>query len=315
MRCSARLLPAPGAIDVEGIQRDIAHRPYDYVGREPHAPVDDALLARWASAAAGAVHPSAVRRGNRGWLPPDARWAGAGCDSPRYCEQGCLGHGRPASTSRRPAVTMRLEFSHLTRFTYSSPVTSSHKLLRLTPRAFASQRVLSSGIEVMPAPTSTATRRDAHGNTLTEVFLQKDHRELSIHALAEVDVTPAGNIDANRSPAWDELAARLHTPWDDGAWDAVPFCFRVAPHHARRGPGIRGPGFQARYATAPCSGGSCVEDLFGTRVPGACHGRLHTGRRRTQGRKRRLPGLHSPCHRMPAGVRTARALCQRLPVD
>ncbi len=30
-----RLLPAPGAIDVEGIQRDIAHRPYDYVGREP----------------------------------------------------------------------------------------------------------------------------------------------------------------------------------------------------------------------------------------------------------------------------------------
>ena len=31
----ARLLPAPGALDVEAIQRNIAQRPYDYVGREP----------------------------------------------------------------------------------------------------------------------------------------------------------------------------------------------------------------------------------------------------------------------------------------
>ena len=31
----ARLLQAPGALDVEAIQRNIAQRPYDYVGREP----------------------------------------------------------------------------------------------------------------------------------------------------------------------------------------------------------------------------------------------------------------------------------------
>ena len=30
-----RLLPAPGAMDVEGTRRNIAQRPYDYVGREP----------------------------------------------------------------------------------------------------------------------------------------------------------------------------------------------------------------------------------------------------------------------------------------
>ena len=158
---------------------------------------------------------------------------------------------------------MRLEFSHLTRFTYSSPVTSSHKLLRLTPRAFASQRVLSSCIEVMPAPTSTATRRDAHGNTLTEVLLQEDHRELSIHALAEVEVTPARNVDANRSPPWDELAERLHAPWDDGAWDAVPFCFpspRITLDGAREfAAPIFQPGTPLLHAAAALASRICSE--------------------------------------------------------
>ena len=131
---------------------------------------------------------------------------------------------------------MRLKCSHLTRFAYTSTVTRSHQLLRLTPRALPGQRVLSSSIEVTPAPTGTATRRDAHGNTLTEIFLEEDHRELSIHALAEVDVEPDARIDADRSPPWNELAARLHAPWNDDAWNAAPFCFpspRVAIEGAR----------------------------------------------------------------------------------
>ena len=131
---------------------------------------------------------------------------------------------------------MRLEFSHLTRFTYATPVTSSHKLLRLTPRAFGKQRVLSSGIEIRPTPTGATERRDVYGNTLTEVFVEEAHRELSVHALAEVDVSPARNTDSERSPPWDELAARLQAPWSEGAWDAVPYCFpspRVALDGAR----------------------------------------------------------------------------------
>ena len=131
---------------------------------------------------------------------------------------------------------MRLQFSHLTRFTYTKPVTSSHKLLRLTPRAYDRQRVHASGIETAPAPAGTRVRRDAYGNTLTEVFVEEEHRELSVHALAEVDVSPAHTTDSDRSPPWDELAVRLQAPWNENAWEAIPFCFpspRVALDGAR----------------------------------------------------------------------------------
>ncbi len=131
---------------------------------------------------------------------------------------------------------MRLKCSHHTRFRYAEPVTDSHKLLRLTPRAFAGQQVLASRIDVQPAPDSTATRPDAHGNTLTEIVVRQHHRELTILAEAEVDVLPAVPIDFDRSPPWDRLAASLRAPSGEPAWEAVPFCFpspRIALDGAR----------------------------------------------------------------------------------
>ncbi len=133
-------------------------------------------------------------------------------------------------------MTRRLRLSHLTRFEYATPVTHSHKLLRLTPRTLDRQRVHSSDIEIVPAPTVATECKDAYGNTLTEVFVDEEHRALSIHAVAEVDVSPTTPVDWDRSPPWDELAARMQVPWNNGAWEAVPFCFpspRVALDGAR----------------------------------------------------------------------------------
>lgn len=131
---------------------------------------------------------------------------------------------------------MRLSLSHLTRFKYAKPVAISHQLLRLTPRVFERQQVLSAAIDVTPAPHSTSSRRDAWGNALTEIFVHEDHAELGIQARAEVQVTPPRSIVAEQSPAWEEVAAALRAPGDDHAWDAAQFCFPsplVAPAGAR----------------------------------------------------------------------------------
>ena len=131
---------------------------------------------------------------------------------------------------------MRLQCSHLTRFKYEWPVTRSHQWLRLSPRSLAHQRILSAAIDISPAPVSTATHLDAYGNTVTEVIVAEDHRELSILAHAEVDVSPAADFAPEQSPPWDRLAADLQSPWNDHARKAVPFCFpspRIALDGAR----------------------------------------------------------------------------------
>lgn len=130
------------------------------------------------------------------------------------------------------AMSARLHLSHRTGFRYARPVSISHQLLRLTPRSFERQQVLSASIEVSPSPESTSWRTDAYGNRLTEIFVQSDHDELRIRAEAQVELLPARSILLDLSPAWEHVAAALQCPATEGAWEAVPFCYpspQVAP--------------------------------------------------------------------------------------
>ena len=91
-------------------------------------------------------------------------------------------------------MSARLHLSHRTGFRYARPVSISHQLLRLTPRSFVRQQVLSASIEVSPSPASTSWRTDAYGNRLTEIFVRSDHDELRIRAEAQVELLPARSI-------------------------------------------------------------------------------------------------------------------------
>ena len=122
-------------------------------------------------------------------------------------------------------MSARLRLSHRTRFRYGRPVSISHQLLRLTPRSFDRQQLLSASIEVSPRPQSTVRRTDAYGNALTEIFVQRDHDQLCIQAEAEVELPPTRGILSDLSPPWEDAAAALRGPATDGAWEAAPFCY------------------------------------------------------------------------------------------
>ena len=59
------------------------------------------------------------------------------------------------------------QITHTTSYEYHAPVTVSHHLMRLTPRALTRQRLLEHEIEVHPTPAATNQRIDYFGNDVT----------------------------------------------------------------------------------------------------------------------------------------------------
>ena len=124
----------------------------------------------------------------------------------------------------------RFRIEHLTRYRYDQDVGLNYGEARLLPRDAPDQRVLESRLELDPHPDDSRERRDAWGNRVVWFMSRRPHRTLSVtaHSLIERDPAPAPET----SPAWEEVAARLHPPSGD-AVAAREFCLEspmIAPH-------------------------------------------------------------------------------------
>ncbi|WP_029014207.1 transglutaminase family protein [Niveispirillum irakense] len=103
---------------------------------------------------------------------------------------------------------MRYRCRHVTRYSYSDTVTSSHLLAHLAPRPHPHQESRMLELSILPWPAAMVDRRDWFGNPATYASIQVPHRDLTVTAEMEVTVTPPPPLHPAFTPAWEMVAAQ-----------------------------------------------------------------------------------------------------------
>ncbi len=106
---------------------------------------------------------------------------------------------------------MRYKVSHITEYRYQDPVGLCHNRLCLTPLSNSQQTCKSSEIRIVPAPDEFNYRTDFFGNTLAFFSTHKEHNQLQITSVSEVDLGGRPEADlAFRSPVlWQDVEQLL----------------------------------------------------------------------------------------------------------
>ena len=120
---------------------------------------------------------------------------------------------------------MIYEVSHRTVYAYGQPVSVSHHLLHLTPRASAFQTCRDSALEIGPAPSVHERDVDYFGNPTTFVTIQQSHRRLVLHALSVVQVSPRSLPEPGATPPWEAVVERLARDRSSEALAALELTF------------------------------------------------------------------------------------------
>jgi transglutaminase-like putative cysteine protease len=97
------------------------------------------------------------------------------------------------------------EITHLTRYSYGAIVELTTGVLRLTPRSGDGQEVQRFSVVTDPISQRLTERLDAFGNRVTNLRIEKPHRQLSITASSRVRVNRGA--PPRQSPSWESVAA------------------------------------------------------------------------------------------------------------
>ncbi|MEM1432842.1 MAG: transglutaminase family protein [Pseudomonadota bacterium] len=120
---------------------------------------------------------------------------------------------------------MLYQVRHVTQFSYAHPVSTSRQLLRMTPRHYERQHVTRAVLQVSPKPFTTSTRLDYFGNTVTDIDVHEEHRELTITAQSQVEILSQQAVLLELSPAWEQVVAGMRVPETFDMWQAARFCY------------------------------------------------------------------------------------------
>jgi len=100
---------------------------------------------------------------------------------------------------------MYYALTHLTRFTYDEPITSTVMEVRMQPRSDRNQRCIHFEITISPT-TQPQGRKDYLGNAIHVFDIPGQHQKLAIKTEATVEVQPVPPLpDAQPPDAWDTL--------------------------------------------------------------------------------------------------------------
>jgi len=95
------------------------------------------------------------------------------------------------------------EIVHTTTYDYGEPVSVSHHMARLSPRALARQDCVRHELQIEPAPAAKATHVDYFGNTMTFFAMLGAHNRLTLRARSTVAVRATPRLNPFDTPAWD----------------------------------------------------------------------------------------------------------------
>ncbi len=104
---------------------------------------------------------------------------------------------------------MKFQVRHVTTYAYSEPVSLSHHLVHLSPRADTNQQCESRELKITPQPPFRRERVDAFQNRATYFSIEEPHRRLSIEAACEVIVTAPTVPPLQFSAPWENVRDRL----------------------------------------------------------------------------------------------------------
>ncbi len=98
---------------------------------------------------------------------------------------------------------MRYRVSHVSHYTYGSPVDLAAHMLHLRPRPLPWQTVLSDRIVAQPEGTRRRDAEDHFGNIVTWLFLDRPHADFTVAAESVVEVSYPPPPD--RTPRWETV--------------------------------------------------------------------------------------------------------------
>jgi transglutaminase-like putative cysteine protease len=104
---------------------------------------------------------------------------------------------------------VRYRVRHLTGYGYSEPVTLSHHLAHLAPRADNGQVCARRELNISPTPAFRRERVDAFGNRVAYFSIEEPHRNLTIEALFEVTVPAPARPPLLFPASWESIRDRV----------------------------------------------------------------------------------------------------------
>jgi transglutaminase-like putative cysteine protease len=143
------------------------------------------------------------------------------------------------NTSQRPSAprTAALHVRHLTRYEYDAPVELAHHLAHLRPRDTPMQAVSNWRLAVAPeadANDAFDASVDVFGNWRHCFSHARVHDRLEVASSFEAALTLPEAVDAESSPPWEEVAARLRYRAGSTMPEACEFA--LGSPHAPRSP-------------------------------------------------------------------------------
>lgn len=120
---------------------------------------------------------------------------------------------------------MTYNILHRTLYDYTAPVTVSHHVARLTPRANSVQAQESFSLKIFPEPTLRKDREDYFGNQLCLFSIQEVHTKLEVISHSRVTVRRETPPAPESTPAWEEVAALFRDPVSPEVVEPYQFVF------------------------------------------------------------------------------------------
>ena len=106
---------------------------------------------------------------------------------------------------------MHYRVTHVTKYSYSSPVPLSHNQMRLHARSLEYQRVRTPVFEILPEPAFRRSWIDVFGNCTDFFSIEQSHREMIVRAETEVErVVP--QVGAVPTLGWEAIRDSLREP-------------------------------------------------------------------------------------------------------
>lgn len=129
---------------------------------------------------------------------------------------------------------MNYEITHRTLYEYAAPVSVSHHVARLEPRATAGQACADFSLDILPKPARRRTRADYFGNRLCLFTIQEIHDELEVTTKSRVSVTAAAPASLENSLPWEQAARLFRDPVSPEVVTPYEFVFDSAQLRASR---------------------------------------------------------------------------------
>ena len=107
---------------------------------------------------------------------------------------------------------MNYRITHRTLYEYAAPVSVSHHVARLEPRAIGTQACENFSLKIFPEPALRKARTDYFGNQLCFFAIQEIHSRLEIITHSRVTVLPKKSNQNESTASWESVAGMFRDP-------------------------------------------------------------------------------------------------------